>query len=147
MNNGLRTAREIAVIISLLGVPALVAYMQYVSAQESVREQYVSMAVGLLQKPAATEKDDDADKELRTWAVDIVNQSAPVKLSESLKSRLAGGNLNLTWSDGGFMNPLQMVPRQRPDGLQPIPRSWGEPERPGPWLYSYPNSPAAPDKK
>jgi len=91
--------RECATVLALLGVPVVVAYWQHSSADEAVRQQYVAMAVGLLQKPTP-ERKDDSDTELRAWAVAVINRNAPVPLPESLKENLIIGKLHWLFGDG-----------------------------------------------
>jgi hypothetical protein len=113
--------REGATIFSLCALPLVVAWMQYNAAQKAVHQQYVAMAVGLLQKPLPKNKD-DSDTDLRRWAVDIVNDSAPRPLPDSIKTRLATGQLD--WSTFYFepradLRFVPAIPAPRQDDIDP----------------------------
>jgi len=67
---------KLAVIISVLAVPIIVATMQNGTQTQSTNMQYVQMAVGVLREPA-TEKDDEGTRALRSWSVDLIQAFAP----------------------------------------------------------------------
>jgi hypothetical protein len=84
--------REIATIFSLVAVPLIVAVIGWVSAHATVNQQYVALAIGILQSSAPDAKGANND-ELRRWAADIIDAKAPVTLPPSLKARLVSGEL------------------------------------------------------
>ena len=91
--------KDMATIFSLIAVPIIVAVatqaIQNRIAEEGARKDYVTLAIGILTK----NKEEQPDIELRQWAVDIVDKSAPVKLSGSLKTKLGNGGATLTVAD------------------------------------------------
>jgi hypothetical protein len=92
--------RDFGPVISLALVPIIVVLMQSRSASEVVREQYVALAIGILSKQTEVQPDVD----VRKWAVEIVNKSAPVPLSPMLAAKLSGGAVTLT-SGSGTLTP------------------------------------------
>jgi hypothetical protein len=122
----LKKWREAASIFALvfipIAVPVTLAVMQYRSAKETVRQQYVSLAIGILREPTAkttadtvgtdpstgakkepdavNESKKEADIALRRWAVDMINASAPIKLPDALKEDLTSGQTGLKVVEG-----------------------------------------------
>lgn len=82
--------RSGATVVSLLAVPLVLALgtwlIQRSIAAESVKQQYVGLAISILREPLPN-KDDKEAKELRRWAVSIVDLYAPRRLTqESLQA-------------------------------------------------------------
>jgi hypothetical protein len=89
--------REPTILVGVLGFLAagITAFISYQATQATVRAQYVALAAGILQRPKPESKDDD-DRDLRRWAVDLVNEISPVKLPRSLQDRLTNGDVHLS---------------------------------------------------
>jgi hypothetical protein len=90
--------REWVVMASALAVPLLVAWIglreQRITADQSVKKDYVQMAVTILQQPGT-------DPALKQWGADVLTKYAPVPLPSGLKAKLESGALHL---------PTQAVP-------------------------------------
>lgn len=90
-----------AQILSILAIPvvlALVGYWVQASLQEQqIKRDYVSLAVSLLLPKKDGEK--EASEELRAWAVQLLNNSSPVKLSEAQTVDLKRNGLELKPGD------------------------------------------------
>jgi hypothetical protein len=81
-------------ILSILAVPIVLAYVGFLvqgSLQEQqVKRDYVNLAVSLLTPKKDGEK--ETSKELRDWAISLLNESSPIKLSpEQVKSLQENG--------------------------------------------------------
>lgn len=127
--------REVATILSLVAVPiavaVTVALMQETSAREAVNQQYVSLAVGILQSSAPDAKG-QTNEGLRSWAADIVDAKAPIPLPASVKDGLATGKFRLDGFGTIFEYPdrsngsgsvwRQVPPTTQPHAV-PIPNS------------------------
>ena len=85
--NGTRASKDrleiiesIARIASFVAVPLVLAIVGWVIqgslSRQAVGKDYVNMALSLLQKKPET----DQERELRDWAVDLLNDNAPTKL-------------------------------------------------------------------
>jgi hypothetical protein len=82
--------------MSAAAVAYSVGLMTYRSATAAVNQQYVALAIGVLNAPLK----DQPDVDLRKWAVETVNATAPIKLSPALASKLSGGAVSLTTATG-----------------------------------------------
>jgi hypothetical protein len=89
-------AAVVAVLVSLATVFALyrTADLQYRAAKEAVNQQrealnqqYVALAIGLLTK----KPEQDIDKALRNWEVDVFKKFAPIPISEDVEHSLRDG--------------------------------------------------------
>jgi hypothetical protein len=92
-------------VILVIITPAIAATVWYAtSSAESARLQleYVRIATGILQQPAAS----DGQRPMREWAVALLNKSAPVKLSREQMDALIDGKAVLPasgfYDDKGF---------------------------------------------
>jgi hypothetical protein len=90
-------AQSLATIASLLAVPMVLAWggwlVQERLAEQATKREYVEAALEILRTPTA---EDSADsRALRVWAVDVVDQFAPVKLSEAARDELMRQQLGL----------------------------------------------------
>lgn len=78
-----------ATVASLLAVPVLIAvggwWIQRQVSQEGIKQQYVQLAIDIL---SAAPRANDESRRLRTWAIGIVDQYAPVKLTPETKDLL-----------------------------------------------------------
>lgn len=94
---GARTASVVAWarILSSIAVPIVLAVAGYAVnksiADRNVGAEYVSMAIRVL-----SNKDASKDGDLRSWAVAVVDKTAPIPLSPSLRTKLASGSVVLT---------------------------------------------------
>ena len=61
----------------------------YITENAKTNLQYVELAVGILQA------DSKADRALREWAVELIQESAPVRLSDAAATSLIEGRANL----------------------------------------------------
>lgn len=51
--------------------------------------------IGILTKT----KEEEPDERLREWGVDVLDKNSPERIPASLKGRLQGGAINLTWGN------------------------------------------------
>lgn len=87
--------REAATAISLIAVPLIVVWIQWSSGRDTVGQQYVSMAVGVLQSSAPGE-DTVKEAALRHWATEVIISKSPVKMSDTLQRQLEDGEIRLS---------------------------------------------------
>jgi hypothetical protein len=86
------TLRDIAVIVGAIGTPVVVAIIGFTVqrsiAKSGLQKDYVQLALQIL-------RDDPpkSSKELRLWAVDVLDNFSPVAISEQLKVSLAAGGV------------------------------------------------------
>lgn len=92
----LQRAREVATVIGVLAVPIVVVYLQnhtsQATSQESVRQQYVATAIGILQKPPAADRSDEG---LRRWAAGLLSRTSPEPITDALKEQLVSGQVQI----------------------------------------------------
>lgn len=89
---GIPTWLEWAQALAAISVPLLIAIGGYV-VQTSVSEaqasvQYVSLAISILKEPAKTR-----DEPLRAWAVNLLQENSPTKLTPELVTKLKSGDV------------------------------------------------------
>src|SRR5437870_3526744 len=86
-------AERITRISSLLAIPVVIAIVggliQSSLARRTVSQQYVQIAVSIL---TSKEKLDD---NLRGWAVDLLSENSPTRLSKDVKDKLKKGIVTL----------------------------------------------------
>lgn len=90
-----------ATILSLVAIPTVLGFGQLYLANQDTNRQYVQLAMDILRNPA---KNEDGES-LRAWAVDVINETAPVELTEKAKTKL----IKEGWQPTGWI----------PDGYQP----------------------------
>lgn len=82
--------QTLATIISLLATPIIVAVVgwnvQSNISNESIKKDYVQMAIEILKSPEK-QKDD----EMRKWAVEVLDKNSPIPFSEGLRNNLEKG--------------------------------------------------------
>ena len=105
MKDRFEKAKDVAQIIALVAVPIMVGFIGW-QIQISVKEReisrdYVQLAVSVLSSK-------DAPKELRGWSAELVNNFAPVKLSDDALIGLISGDINLPESVD-FSTRSQMI--------------------------------------
>ena len=80
--------------MSLLLLPAVIAWggwqIQDSLSQRDINKDYVELAVSILSKPK-----DEQDSDLRGWAVELINTTAPVKFNDAVKTKLTEGEVDL----------------------------------------------------
>ena len=99
----LEWAKVLVVPLSLGLITAIVAIWQTAQtnqqASASVSAGYVSLAVSLLQRPTPGEDAEtevkEADLALREWSVDVLVETSPVEIDQSLQSALRIGEVQV----------------------------------------------------
>jgi hypothetical protein len=95
-------AVSIATIVGMVGTPVVLAILgnnwQQQSAAQQIRKDYVQLAVGILSTRPIS-KDDP----LRPWAVELINENSPVKLSLTQRKALQIGAY--VWKPGPAGDP------------------------------------------
>jgi hypothetical protein len=90
MTEKLSKTAAVVSIISSVAVPVVVAAFGWVVqdrlSRQVVGKDYVQMAVTILSDAGTM-----GDRELRAWAVAIIDETAPLKLSDDLKNSLTTG--------------------------------------------------------
>ena len=87
-------AERAAKIVSLVGIPAVVALFGWIIQQsladKTVNKNYVQIAVSILSDPETA-----SDSGLREWAVELLNKTSPTKFSASAAEELKTGTASL----------------------------------------------------
>lgn len=87
----LQFAESISKILATIAIPVVLAvggwYIQDSVSRQSVNKDYVALAVSILQKH-------DADPNLRSWAVRLLNDNSPTKFSDQTFQDLLSGAIN-----------------------------------------------------
>jgi hypothetical protein len=117
-----RTAALVS-IVSYIAVPLLVAAFGWIVqdrvSRQVVGKDYVQMAVTIL-----SDQDTKGDRELRAWAVAVIDETAPLKLSDGLKSSLTSGARTLSASrEPQQALPAELLQPPAPCAAQPSPCS------------------------
>ena len=90
----LETFERISKIFSIIAIPLIVAIYGNVIKQklsnQSLEKDYVNLAVEIL-----TKNKDEVDQPIREWAVDLLNDNAPTKMSEQAITTLKSGESKL----------------------------------------------------
>ena len=85
---------KLARVLSLVAIPVVIALLgwsfQSRMTEKNVSRDYVNLAITIL-----TNKDPAIDPDIRSWAVDLLSQNAPVKLESDVAARLKAGELIL----------------------------------------------------
>jgi hypothetical protein len=79
-------------ILPTILVASVVWFVASGTEREKVRLEYVRLASGILRQPAGKA---DAQRGMREWAVAVLNNSAPVKLSRQQADALIDGTATL----------------------------------------------------
>jgi hypothetical protein len=87
--------QTIATITSLILVPLIVAFIgwriQENTTDESIKKDYVQMAINVLAEPKAS-----YDEDLRKWSIDVLSKNSPVPFSAELRKKLwVGATLSM----------------------------------------------------
>jgi hypothetical protein len=95
---------SLAKSISLVAIPVVVAIMgnqlnQTISAQEA-NAKYVELALQILAKKpvplTASQQERSSDRNLRSWAADLLSATSPVKMSKVTQAGLIDGSATLS---------------------------------------------------
>jgi len=90
----LEVLESVSKILAAVAIPFAIAvgswWIQSSQNTQSVSKDYVNMALSLLQK----KPENDQERELRDWAVDLLDNNAPTKLPPKTKTDLKSGELN-----------------------------------------------------
>lgn len=90
MTENLSRTAAVVSIVSSIAVPVVVAAFGWIVqdrlSRQVVGKDYVQMAVTILSDDGTK-----GDKDLRTWAVAVIDETAPLKLSEGLRNSLTTG--------------------------------------------------------
>lgn len=90
----LKNWQTFATILSLIAIPTVLGVVgnnvQSSISSESIKKDYVALAVGILANQKSTE-----DTEVRNWAIDVLAKNSPVPFSASLREKIVAGNAPL----------------------------------------------------
>lgn len=108
----LATIKTLATIFAAVAVPLIVAVVgwqiQASISKEGVRKDYVQMAIGILSQPK-----NPNDKDLRQWAVAVLDKNSPVPFTSEVRSDLASGIVVIRPKlIGQLLNTSMMEPPQ-----------------------------------
>jgi len=86
----LQTAQAISAIFAAVAVPVVVAvvgwWIQSSISQDSVRKDYVQMAVGILSEPKRAD-----GESIRQWAIAVLADQSPVPFNQAVRADLESG--------------------------------------------------------
>ena len=98
-----RLIRWMPTFVTGIFIPLAVWLVTSYSDRERVRQEYVRIAVAVLQPTANLQQ---PQKELRKWAVDLIQDSAPIKLSPEAMQTLIEGTSSFhygsSYGNGGL---------------------------------------------
>lgn len=84
----LEKIQSIAHILSSVAIPIVIAvygsFIQKSISNDAIKKDYVQIALDVL-------KDEKQDKEIRKWAVTVLDKNAPVPFSSKMINKLEGG--------------------------------------------------------
>jgi len=97
----LANALIVSQIVSLLAVPVVLAvagfWVQRTLQEQQIRRDYVSLAVSML--VPAKEGEKETSQVLRAWAIALLNETSPVKLTQEQALSLKRNGLTLKPGD------------------------------------------------
>jgi hypothetical protein len=89
-DNFLKKTHTVAAIISLIGIPIVIAivgwWLQASLTSESLKKDYVQIAIGIL-----ADSNTKNEYELRQWAANVLSKNSPVPFSNKLKNEIVIG--------------------------------------------------------
>ncbi|MEZ2354442.1 hypothetical protein [Caballeronia sp. RCC_10] len=98
---------KIARVLSLIAIPVVIAIVGWIIqnrlSQQSLSQEYVKLAVAVLEKPRGSE----APAGLRDWAVDLLNQNSPTKFGADTIRQLKSGEINLSGAIGNLVATMK----------------------------------------
>ena len=87
--------QTLASIASAIAIPLVIALFGWVIqskiADQAAQRDYVSLAIGILNNPK-----NQGNDELKSWAVAVLDKTAPIPFSVGLRQKLATGELVIT---------------------------------------------------
>ena len=93
--SGWEKAEIIAKIFSLVLIPIVLVVggwlIQTKIAHTNTEQEYVKLAISILNN----KQENNDSKELRNWAVDLLNKYSPIELTKEQKEGLSTGKINL----------------------------------------------------
>lgn len=119
---GLQTLEKLETLaksVSLVAIPVVVAIMgnqlnHTISTQEA-NTKYVELALQILAKKpldiTASEQERSSDQNLRSWAVDLLGATSPVKMSAETKAGLIDGSSTLSGEPSRYY--AKIIPSDR----------------------------------
>ncbi len=94
-DNWLDTAEKVSRTLSSAAIPLVLGlggwWVKRQLQNQSVRRDYVQLALTILQNPDTSK----VSPELREWAVDLLNESSPIKLKATAMQSLKSGSVTL----------------------------------------------------
>lgn len=119
MDQWLARGLVVSQIVSILAIPVVLALIGYWVQQtlqdQQIKRDYVTLAISLL--APQTDKKSATPPELREWAVQLLNESAPVKLSSAQAQAIQATGISLdALTDSMMALPPSAVPKGVPDG-------------------------------
>jgi WD40 repeat protein len=110
LKSWLENIESISKIAAAIAIPIVIAvggwWIQSSLSTQAVSKDYVNMALSLLQKKPET----DQERELRDWAVDLLNDNAPTKLPAKTKADLKSGRLNFGFVETVLIHGFALSP-------------------------------------
>lgn len=89
------TAERVSKTLSILAIPVVLAIGGWIIQQrlqdKTVSRDYVQLAVSILKEP----KGANVDREMRTWAVQLLNDNSPTKFNAQVFEQLKSGTAQL----------------------------------------------------
>ena len=89
------TAERISKALSMIAIPVVLAiggwFIQQRLQDQTLNRDYVQLAVSILKEP----QDSKMDGEMRTWAVQLLNDNSPTKFNPHVADQLKAGTIQL----------------------------------------------------
>ena len=103
---GLDRAEQLARLLSLVALPVVLAVLAAVlNTRQVLTHDYIELATSILKEPEKS----DMTQALREWAVDVLNQDAPVKFSDDLVNKLKTGKAVLPIASAPLHNEARRI--------------------------------------
>ena len=89
------TAERISKTLSMVAIPVVLAFGGWMIQQrlqnQTLNRDYVQLAVSILKEPP----DSKIDPEMRTWAVQLLNDNSPTRFNSAVFAQLKSGTVQL----------------------------------------------------
>jgi len=86
---------RISKTLSMIAIPVVLAFGGWIIQQrlqdQTLNRDYVQLAVSILKEP----QDSKMDREMRTWAVQLLNDNSPTKFNSHVVDQLKSGTVQL----------------------------------------------------
>jgi hypothetical protein len=109
------TVERVAKTLSILAIPVVLAIGGWIIQQrlqdKTLSRDYVQLAVSILKEPRSANE----DPQMRTWAVQLLNDNSPTKFSAQVFEQLKSGTAQLPQS----FNVTQVAPPTTSTATQP----------------------------